>query len=425
MIECETTRVRLKAVGVEKSSAGCTSFRLRLSKLRGFALLATGIVFIAATFGPATQARSGEADIPHYVNDPSWPKPFPNHWVIGQIGGLAVDSHDHIWVLQRALPYSVDDQGMKHELALADRMPSVLEFDTEGNILRSWGGQGFVPDWPQSEHALWVDTAGNVWIGGNAPGDRQVLKFTADGRQLLEIGHPTHAPRDNADTSMLGEPAGIEVDDAAHEIYIADGYLNNRIVVHDSDTGKFKRGWGAYGIPLREIANPPEPTGDAASAVGHYVREGPDYVPGEPLEKQFRTPVHCVHLSAKGYVFVCDRRNDRIQVFNKQGKFLKEFLVHRETQGNGSVWALNFSRYPQQKYLLVADGISQRIWVLRRKDGVEVSSFGAGYLHSAHEGGLDSSGNYYIGDVGGDEGREGGAGNGKSIQKFVLQNRHP
>jgi len=359
------------------------------------------------------------------VNDPSWPKPFPNHWVIGQIGGLAVDSHDHIWVLQRALPYSVDDQGMKHELALADRMPSVLEFDTEGNILRSWGGQGFVPDWPQSEHALWVDTAGNVWIGGNAPGDRQVLKFTADGRQLLEIGHPTHAPRDNADTSMLGEPAGIEVDDAAHEIYIADGYLNNRIVVHDSDTGKFKRGWGAYGIPLREIANPPEPTGDAASAVGHYVREGPDYVPGEPLEKQFRTPVHCVHLSAKGYVFVCDRRNDRIQVFNKQGKFLKEFLVHRETQGNGSVWALNFSRYPQQKYLLVADGINQRIWVLRRKDGVEVSSFGAGYLHSAHEGGLDSSGNYYIGDVGGDEGREGGAGNGKSIQKFVLQNRHP
>jgi hypothetical protein len=398
---------------------------MRLGKLRGFGLLAAGIVVIAATFGPATQARGGERDIPHYVNDPSWPKPFPNHWVIGQIGGLAVDSHDYIWVLQRALPYSVDDQGMKHELALADRMPSVLEFDAEGNILRSWGGQGFVPDWPQSEHALWVDKAGNVWIGGNAPGDRQVLKFTAAGRQLLEIGHPTHALRDNADTSMLGEPAGIEVDDAAHEVYIADGYLNNRIVVHDSDTGKFKRGWGAYGIPLPEIANPPEPTGDAASTVGHYVREGPDYVPGEPPEKQFRTPVHCVHLSAKGYVFVCDRRNDRIQVFNKQGKFLKEFMVHRETQGNGSVWALNFSRYPRQKYLLVADGINQRIWVLRRKDGVEVSSFGAGYLHSVHEGGLDSSGNYYIGDVGGDGGRGGGAGNGKSIQKFVLQNRHP
>jgi DNA-binding beta-propeller fold protein YncE len=268
-----------------------------------------------------------------------------------------------------------------------------------------------------------VDKADNVWIGGNAPGDRQVLKFTADGRQLLEIGHPTHAPRNNADTSMLGEPAGIEVDSAAHEVYIADGYLNSRIVVYDSDTGKFERGWGAYGISLRRIQNPPEPTGAAASALGRYVREGPDYVPGEAPEPQFRTPVHCVHLSAQGYVFVCDRRNDRIQVFDKQGKYLQEIMVHRETQANGSVWTLNFSHDPRQEYLLVADGINQRIWVLRRQDGVEVSSFGAGYLHSVHAAGLDSSGNYYIGDVGGDEGREGGLGNGKSIQKFVLQDK--
>ena len=262
---------------------------------------------------------------------------------------------------------------------------------------------------------------GNVWLGGNAPGDRQVLKFSADGKLLLEIGHPSHAPRDNADSSLLGEPAGIEVDSAAHEVYVADGYLNSRIVVYDSDTGKFKRGWGAYGIPLSEIPNLPEPTGDAASTVGHYVREGPDYVPGEPPEKQFRTPVHCVHLSADGYVYVCDRRNDRIQVFDKQGKFVREFLVHRETQANGSVWTLNFSRDPRQEYVLVADGINQRIG-LRRQDGVELSSFGAGYLHSVHAAGLDAGGNYYIGDVG-DEGREGGPGNGKSIQKFVLQHQ--
>jgi len=129
--------------------------------------------------------------------------------------------------------------------------------------------------------------------------------------------------------------------------------------------------------------------------------------------------VHCVHLSATGEVYVCDRRNDRIQVFDKQGKFLREIMVHRETQDNGSVWALNFSRDPGQEFLLVADGINQRIWVLRRRDGVEVTSFGAGYLHSVHQAGLDSHGNYYIGDVGGDGGREGGAGNGKSIQKFA------
>jgi hypothetical protein len=385
-------------------------------------LLAT-ICALAAASCTATPAGNGAPEIPRYVNDPSWPKPFPNHWVIGPIGGLAVDSHDHIWVLQRALPYAVDEQGRKHELALAGRMPAVLEFDTAGNILSSWGRQGYVPDWPRSEHALAVDAAGNVWIGGNAPGDRQVLKFTADGRQLLEIGHPTQAPRDNADISMLGEPAGIEIDSGAHEVYIADGYLNSRIVVYDSDTGKFKRGWGAYGTPLTKIPNPPEPTGDAASTVGHYVREGPDYVPGEAPERQFRTPVHCVHRSADGQVYVCDRRNDRIQVFDRQGKFVREIMVHRDTQANGSVWTLNFSRDPRQAYLLVADGINQRIWVLRRRDGVEVSSFGAGYLHSAHMAGLDSGGDYYVGDVGGDEGREGGAGNGESIQKFVLQHR--
>jgi hypothetical protein len=157
--------------------------------------------------------------------------------------------------------------------------------------------------------------------------------------------------------------------------------------------------------------------------VGHYVREGPDYVPGEPPEKQFRTPVHCVHLSAQGFVYVCDRRNDRIQVFDQQGKFVREFMVHRETQANGSVWTLNFSRDRRQEYLLIADGINQRIWVLRRRDGVEVSSFGAGYLYSVHAAGLDSGGNYYIGDVGGDGGREGAAGNGKSVQKFVLQSQ--
>jgi len=378
--------------------------------------------FLAAALLSILPAVAADADkaAPHYVNDPSWPKPFAHNWVMGQVGGLAVDGQDRIWVLQRALPYGVDAQGVKQDLAPADRMPAVMVFDTQGNIVKSWGGQGFVKDWPKSEHALWIDDGGNVWIGGNAPGDRQVLKFTGDGRQLLEIGFPTNAKRNNADTTMLGEPAGIEVDSAAHEVYIADGYLNSRVVVYDSDNGNFKRGWGAYGIGLGEVANPPEPTGEAASALGRYVREGPDYVPGEPPEKQFRTPVHCVHLSKDGYVYVCDRRNDRIQVFTKQGKFVKEFLVHRETRDNGSTWTLSFSHDPGQDYLLVGDGINQRIWVLRRRDGAEVSSFGAGYLHSVHQAGLDSRGDYYIGDVGG-AGPRSGPGNNKSVQKFILQ----
>jgi hypothetical protein len=378
-----------------------------------------GLLIAVLLCAPGAAADS-DKDVPRYTNDPSWPKPFPNHWVMGQIGGLAIDRQDHIWVLQRALPYSVDEKGVKHDLAPTQRMPAVLVFDTEGNLLKSWGGQGFVAHWPKSEHGLWVDEAGDVWIGGNAPGDRQVLKFTTDGHQLLEIGYPSAAPRNNADTTILGEPAGIEVDGAAHEVYISDGYLNSRIVVYDSETGNFRRGWGAYGIGLGEIANPPEPTGDAASTLGRYVREGPDYVPGEPPEKQFRTPVHCVHLSRDGLVYVCDRRNDRIQVFTKQGKFVREFLVHRETQNNGSVWTLSFSSDPGQKYLLVGDGINQRIWVLRRKDGAEVANFGAGYLFSVHQAGLDSKGNYYTGDVGG-AGPRPGPSNGKSVQKFLLE----
>jgi hypothetical protein len=377
-----------------------------------------GLLAACLMVAPAGEAapRSTSQNIPQYKNDPSWPKPFANHWVIGQIGGLFVDPGDHIWVLQRPLPYALDDAGIKHDLAPAQRMPSVLEFDTEGNILKSWGGQGYVPDWPKSEHALWLDAAGNVWLGGNAPGDRQVLKFSSDGKQLLEIGHPTKAPRDNRDTSMLGQPAGIAVDDAAHEVYIADGYLNNRVMVYDSDSGKFKRGWGAYGIALDKVVNAPEPLPTPS-----YVPEGPAYVPGEPPEKQFRTPVHCVRISADGIVYVCDRRNDRIQLFTKQGKFLKEFLLHRETRGYGSVWILNFSRDKQQKYVLVGDGVNQRIWVIDRRTGVEKSSFGKGYLHTVHQAGLDSHGNYYTGDVGFPQPGAPVLGNGKMVQKFVLQ----
>jgi hypothetical protein len=393
-----------------------------MPRATGWCGAAAGALLLLLQLSPAVSAAKSPNSIPQYKNDPSWPKPFPNHWVMGQVGGLAIDRHGQIWVLQRALSFSVDEQGLKHNLLPADRMPAVMVFDAAGNIVKSWGGQGYVRDWPKSEHALWVDGSDNVWIGGNAPGDRQVLKFTADGRQLLEIGHPTDAPRNNADTDMLGEPAGIEVDDAAHEVYISDGYLNSRIVVYDSETGKFKRGWGAYGIPLSKVANPPEPTGAAASTLGYYVREGPDYVPGERPEKQFRTPVHCVHLSADGYVYVCDRRNDRIQVFTKQGKFLKEFLVHRETRGNGSVWTLSFSHDRAQKYLIIGDGVNQCAWVLRRKDGKEVSSFGQGYLFYVHQSALDAGGDYYTGDVGGpDIPRE--PSNGKSVQKFVLQPR--
>ncbi len=372
-----------------------TGARYRASvRISGVLLLCLGTVVAAFV----THAQ----DPPKYQVDPSWPKQLPNNWIMGQVGGMAVDHQDHIWVLQRPRSLTPDELGAaqtppRSECCFA--APAVLEFDAAGNLLKSWGGPGYVPDWPASEHGIWVDAHDNVWIGGAGAGDRQVLKFTNDGKLLLEIGHPSTAPENNQDTSILGQPAGIEADEAAHEVYIADGYLNKRVVVFDADTGAFKRGWGAYGMPLSQIDNAPPAAYDPAAAT----------------DKQFRNPVHCAHISADGLVYVCDRSNDRIQVFTKQGKFLREFFVHKSTLGIGSVWNLTFSHDEQQNYLLVADGEDNVIWIVQRSDGAVVSSFGhngrnAGQFHWVHQSAMDSQGNYYTGEVD----------TAKRVQKFKL-----
>ena len=359
-------------------------------------------------------ARSATSEAPTYTVEPSWPKQLPNNWTMGQVGGMAVDAHDHIWVLQRPASATEDELGAAQVPPRNDccvKTPSVLEFDQAGNVINSWGGPGFVPDWPTSEHALWVDKAGNVWLSGAGVDDRQLIKFSADGHQLLEIGRKSKEPKNNQDTTLLGRAAGIEVDDAAHEVYVADGYLNNRIVVYDSDTGKFKRGWGAYGIALGEIPNVVEHIEAEIAASGTL----PPYAAGEAPAKQFRSPVHCVRLSADGLVYVCDRHNDRIQVFTRKGKFISEFAVRPATLGNGSTWTLAFSHDPKQQYLLIVDGENNVIWVTRRADGVIVSSIGhsgrnAGQFHWVHQVVMDSKGNLYTGEVE----------TGKRLQKFSL-----
>src|SRR5262249_54915698 len=155
----------------------------------------------------------------------------------------------------------------------------------------------------------------------------------------------------------LGRPAGIDIDADAHEIYIADGYLNKRVIVFDSETGAFKRLWGAYGNKPND-ADP-----------------GP-YNPSAPLDQQFRNPVHCVHLSRDGLVYVCDRVNDRMQVFTKQGKFVKEFSLRPQTLGMGSVWQFAFSKDDKQKFLLIDDGENNVIWTVQRDDGKVVGQMG-------------------------------------------------
>ena len=339
---------------------------------------------------------------PSYKVDASWPKELPNNWIMGQVSGIAVDRQDHIWVLQRPGSNTKDDIAAAQTPPVAQccfSAPPVLEFDAAGNLMKSWGGPGAGYDWPTSEHSIFVDQGGNVWITGNGAADRQAIKFTTDGKFIMQIGHPSKAPMNSLDTSMLGRPAGIEVDEKAHELYIADGYGNRRVIVFDSETGKFKRMWGAYGN-MPDDADP-----------------GP-YDPSAPPEKQFRTPLHCVHLSSDGLVYVCDRVNDRIQVFTKDGKFQKEFFLRKETRGNGSAYDVAFSRDPNQTYLLVDDGEDNVIWTLRRSDGTVLGSTGhagrnAGQFHHVHEVVSDSKGNLYTGEV--DTGRR--------VQKFVLLSR--
>jgi hypothetical protein len=359
----------------------------------GLFLLALGVCTVAMGQAP-----------PAYKVDASWPKQLPNNWIMGQVGGMAVDGQDHIWVLQRPGSNTKDDLGAAQTPPASEccvSAPPVLVFDAVGNLLKSWGGAGQGYDWPNSEHSIFIDHGGNVWITGNGAKDRQAIKLTSEGKFILEIGHPSAAPMNNLDISILGRPAGIELDEKAHEIYFADGYLNRRVIVFDSETGIFKRMWGAYG-------NPPSDT------------DLVPYTPGNAPSQLFRNPVHAVHISKDGLVYVCDRINDRIQIFTKEGKFVREFILRPETLGNGSAYDLAFSNDAAQKYLLVADGENNVIWTLLRSDGSVQGTTGhagrnAGQFHHVHAIVSDSKGNLYTGEVE----------TGRRIQKFALVHGSP
>lgn len=369
--------------------------RTQWRTLRPMAWPMVGLVLMLAS----TVCPAGAQQIPKYKVDSSWPKELPNNWIMGQVGGMAVNRHDHIWVLQRPSSNTTDELGASpanQESQCCIAAPPVLVFDAQGNLLQSWGGPGEGFKWPSLEHGIFVDNDDNVWITGSGATDRHVLKFKSNGQFLMQIGHPSADPADSSRTDILGRPAGIDVDPEAHEVYIADGYMNKRVIVYDSETGAYKRMWGAYGNAPND-SNP-----------------GP-YNPSAPLDQQFRNPVHCVHLSRDGLVYVCDRINDRMQVFTKQGKFVKEFTIRPQSLGRGSVWQLAFSTDEKQNFLLVADGENNVIWTLRREDGAVLGQTGhngrnAGQFHWVHQIVSDSQGNLYTGEVD----------TGKRVQKFVL-----
>jgi len=353
----------------------------------------------------ALQNGGGKVQVPRFEVDPTFPKPLPNHWYQGMSIGVGVDANDHIWIVHR--PDSVNPIEAAADAKTGEccaKAPPILEFDQQGTLLRHWGGSdGDGYQWPSSNHGVTIDHKGNVWVGGNGGGDGLVLKFTQDGKFLMQVGKKG-VPVDSNSTEHFGQVAKIFVDKKENEAYIADGYGNKRVAVIDADTGKFKRYWGAYG-------NKPD---DAAAAAA------PRYTPGSVPSQQFRGPVHCAEPSNDGLVYVCDRTSDRLQIFTLDGKFQREIFVAPDSLGDGSTWDVAFSKDAAQKYLYLADGRNQKLRIYDRKSMTELTNFGEGghypgQFYSMHSIAVDSKGNLYTTETY----------QGRRVQKFVYKGLAP
>ena len=360
-------------------------------------LLALGLS--AQALDRVAQSGGGMVTAPKFEVDPAFPKPLPNGWQIGMTIGIGIDAQDHIWIVHRPDTLSANEAAADENppvAACCKRAPPVLEFDSAGTLLRHWGGAGQGYEWPVSNHGIFIDHKGIVWIGGNGTGDAHVLKFTQDGTFVAQYGKAGQSKGSN-DTENFNRVAKIFVDPRANEAYLADGYGNKRVAVIDAETGAFKRYWGAYG-------NKPDDTN-----IGTYD-------PNAPPAQQFRTPVHCSDLSVDNLLYVCDRPNNRIQVFTRDGKFVKETFIAKKTGGDGSTWDVAFSRDPEQKYLYVADGKNERVYILDRQSMEILSMFGdggrqPGQFFAVHSIATDSRGNLFTTET--YEGRR--------LQKFVFK----
>jgi len=362
-------------------------------------LVALGISQAVLDRSAAAQSK-GAVQAPRFEVDPLWPKPLPNHWILGSTIGVWVDTDDHVWIIHRSsatLGNNEKTLETKQGECCAGA-PPVLEFDADGNLLRHWGGPGQGYEWPDSNHGIFIDHKGNVWIGGNGGPDSQILKFTKDGKFLLQVGKKGARRKAGSgagnqegqvagfvggsnDQESFGRVAKIFVDAKANEAYIADGYLNKRVAVLDADTGKMKRYWGAYG-------NKPDDT------------PLPPYNPAAPPAQQFYNPVHCADMSVDRFIYVCDRVGDRLQVFTPEGKFVKEQWYEKNTLNAGSVWDIAFSKDAQQKYIFMADGVNEKVKIVDRQTLQELTSFGdggrqPGQFYGVHSIAIDSKGNLY------------------------------
>jgi len=387
--------------------------------------IALATVLTAALVSLSAQ-KPAQVMAPSFEVDPYWPKPLPNHWVTGSTIGVSVDAQDNVWTIHR--PGSVDANFKAGDIMLGDAAgrddeaqpgaagpqatsartpigacckvaPPVLVYDQAGSLVKSWGGPGQGYDWPESNHGITVDHRGNVWLAGNGQKDTQILKFDGAGKFLLQIGkHGVH--NGSNDTDNLWQPTKIWEDVMANEVYVGDGYGNRRVIVFDVETGKYKRHWGAYGN---------KPSDDRV----------PAYNPKGAPSKQFNT-VHCAIVSNDRFVYVCDRVNDRVQVFRTDGTFVKEAVFDAETYRSGSVWDMTFSRDPQQTYIYMANGVDEKVSVVLRSTLQVLTSFGdggrqPGQFYGVHNLDTDSRGDLYTAETY----------NGARVQRFRYKGTAP
>ena len=353
------------------------------------------IVSLAAVMALVGLAHADNG-VPQFQVDPFWPKPLPNNWILGQVSGIATDRYDRIWIVHRPGTLTPRERAAEQRPPQANcciAAPPVLVFDQSGNLIRHWGGPGADFQWPESEHGIFVDDADFVWLAGNGKKDGQLLKFTMNGKFVLQIGKQGEG-NDSNSTTRLGSPADVAVDVAAKEVFAADGYANRRVVVFDSETGAYKRHWGAYGKPPSDEKMPP-------------------YDPARPLSQQFGNPVHCIRIDKDGLVYVCDRSNNRVQVFRKDSTFVTEHIYEKATRGSGAVFDLMFSPDKQQKFIYMVDGMNGEVRIVDRASKEILGRFGrpgrqAGLFTVVHNIAVDRQGNIFTSEVN----------TGQRVQKF-------
>ncbi len=345
-------------------------------------------------------SRAGGQSAPTFKVDPAWPLEMPNKWILGAVTGVFVDAKQHVWVTHLPETLTEEETSVQQKPPIGTccvAAPPVVEFDAQGKVVQGWG-QGPMDDtsgWPRNPHGIFVDHNDFVWIGTYM--HHRVMKFTRDGKLVMTIGQYDKNAGSN-DTTLLGGPAGIWVDAKTNEVFIADGYRNRRVIVFDGATGKYLRHWGAYG----------EKPDDAE-------RFDPKTMVSGALPKQFST-VHGLTGSKDGKIYVADRRGNRIQVFDQQGKFFAEKVIAPATLASGSAFVIVLSPDAQQQWLYLADGTNHKVWILRRSDLEVVGEFGrggrqAGQFLRPHGMSIDSQGNLYVGE----------ASTGRRVQKFALQ----